>query len=40
MQDKTVLRTGLAGSVMAAICCATPVLTVALAAVAAEAGRL
>src|SRR5918999_6397670 len=33
MQDKSLLRTGIAGSVIAAICCATPVLAILLAAV-------
>jgi mercuric ion transport protein len=33
MQDKTLFRTGITGSVIAAICCATPVLAVVLAAV-------
>ncbi len=33
MKDRTILRTGIAGTVIAAICCFTPVLVVALGAV-------
>jgi mercuric ion transport protein len=33
MNDKTLLRTGIAGSVVAAICCATPILVIALGAI-------
>lgn len=33
MKDRTVLRTGIVGTVIVAICCFTPVLVVALAAV-------
>ncbi|MBK7595282.1 MAG: mercury resistance system transport protein MerF [Gemmatimonadetes bacterium] len=33
MEDKTLLRTGLAGSNLLALCCATPVLVVVLGAV-------
>lgn len=33
MKDKTILRTGIIGSVVAAICCFTPVLVVLLGAV-------
>jgi mercuric ion transport protein len=33
MQNATLLKTGIAGSRIAAVCCATPVLTVLLAAV-------
>jgi mercuric ion transport protein len=33
MKDRTILRTGIAGSVIAAICCFTPVLVVVLGAV-------
>ena len=32
MKDATILKTGIAGSVIAAICCATPVLVIALGA--------
>ena len=33
MNDKTLLRTGIVGSVVAAICCATPVLVIAVSAI-------
>jgi mercuric ion transport protein len=33
MKDRTILRTGIAGTVIAAICCFTPVLLIALGAV-------
>jgi mercuric ion transport protein len=33
MKDRTILRTGIAGTVIAAICCFTPVLVIALGAV-------
>lgn len=33
MKDATILKTGIVGSVIAAICCATPVLVIALGAV-------
>lgn len=33
MQDATILKTGIVGSVIAAICCATPVLVIALGAI-------
>ncbi|MFN3615355.1 MAG: mercury resistance system transport protein MerF [Rubrimonas sp.] len=33
MKDATILKTGIVGSVIAAICCATPVLVVALGAI-------
>jgi mercuric ion transport protein len=33
MKDATIVKTGIVGSVIAAICCATPVLVVALGAV-------
>jgi mercuric ion transport protein len=33
MKDRTVLRTGIAGTAIAAICCFTPVLVIALGAV-------
>lgn len=33
MQDRTILKTGIAGSVVAAICCFTPVLAILLATV-------
>ncbi len=33
MNDKNLLRTGIVGSVVAAICCATPVLVIALGAI-------
>jgi mercuric ion transport protein len=33
MQNKTLLKTGLIGSVIAALCCATPVLAIVLGAV-------
>lgn len=33
MKDATILKTGIAGSLLAAICCATPVLIIALGAV-------
>lgn len=32
MEDATVLKTGIVGTVIAAICCATPVLVIALGA--------
>lgn len=32
MKDATILRTGIVGSVIAAVCCATPVLVIALGA--------
>ncbi len=32
MKDVTILRTGIVGSVIAAVCCATPVLVIALGA--------
>ena len=32
MKDATILKTGIAGSIIAAVCCATPVLVVALSA--------
>ncbi len=32
MNDKTLLRTGIVGSVVAAICCVTPILVVAVSA--------
>jgi len=32
MKDATILKTGIAGTVIAAICCATPVLVIALGA--------
>ncbi len=32
MNDKTLLRTGIAGSVIVALCCVTPVLVIALGA--------
>lgn len=33
MKDKTIVKTGIVGTVIAAICCATPVLVVALGAI-------
>jgi mercuric ion transport protein len=33
MKDSTILKTGVIGSVIAAICCATPILAIALGAV-------
>lgn len=33
MKDATILKTGIIGSVVAAICCATPVLVIALGAI-------
>ncbi len=33
MNDKTLLRTGIVGSVVAAICCVTPILVVAVSAI-------
>ncbi len=33
MNDKTLLRTGIAGSVIVAICCVTPILVVAVSAI-------
>ncbi len=33
MKDATILKTGISGSLIAAICCATPVLVIALGAV-------
>jgi mercuric ion transport protein len=33
MRDSTIVRTGIAGSIVAAVCCVTPVLTVLLGAV-------
>jgi mercuric ion transport protein len=33
MQDRTLLRTGIIGSVVAALCCFTPILVVALGAI-------
>ena len=33
MKDATIVKTGIVGSVIAAICCATPVLVIALGAV-------
>jgi len=33
MKDSTIIKTGIIGSVIAAICCATPVLVIALGAV-------
>lgn len=33
MKDATILKTGIVGSVIAAICCATPVLVIALGAI-------
>ncbi|MEQ8664872.1 MAG: mercury resistance system transport protein MerF [Rhodospirillales bacterium] len=33
MKDETIIKTGIVGSVIAAICCATPVLVIALGAV-------
>jgi mercuric ion transport protein len=32
MRDQTILRTGIVGSIVAAVCCATPVLTIVLGA--------
>ena len=33
MNDKTLLRTGIAGSVIVALCCVTPILVVAVSAI-------
>lgn len=38
MKDATILKTGIVGAVIAAICCATPVLVIALGAVGLSAG--
>jgi hypothetical protein len=40
MNNRTLLRTGIAGTVVVALCCATPVLVVLLGAAASQPGSV